>query len=276
MTTFSDTAIDAIRGLSATAKQEAKILKAKADEAARLQRVWEGFGEYVDKKWFLHVLAVIDTESETLRTMRAAAHPAIPALEEIYRCSKEQAESLRRRFVNNLDEACRVNQLPLDRDSSRHPRYTFENGFLQLEIDDYKGLARLSDNEGKIDEIPADIGAIVELVQREHKRLFARKFDGAKFLQKLRRQYCALLEKQGEPDGTSLPIRRITARLGKNEDKFRTDEFLVDLSRLVEQGPAEIEGHRFDLQQTKDTSQGILLHGAAGRGYVGFITFRKV
>lgn len=276
MTTFSDTTVDAIRSLSATAKQHAKILKAKAEDAARVQRAWGEFCNYVDKNWCLHILASMESESETLKKMRAEGHPAIPALEEVYRIAKEQSESLRRRFVNNLGEACQVNQLPLDRESSRHPRYTFEQGFLQLEIDDYKGLARLADNEGRIGEISADVGAIVELVQREHKRLFARKFDGAKFLQKLRHQYCALLDKQGEPDGASLPIRRITARLGKNEEKFRTDEFLVDLSRLIEQGPPEIDGYRFDLQQTKDTNQGMLLHGAAGRGYVGFITFRKV
>jgi hypothetical protein len=276
MTTFSEAAVDAIRGLSATAKQKAKFLRAEADEAARVQRVCEELFAFVGKGWPLHIVALLDKENELLKSLRAEGHAAIPALEDVYRGSKEQAESLKRRFTNNLDEACKSNSLPLDRDSSRHPRYTFENGFIHLEIDDYKGRARLSNNETRLDEFPADIGAIVEAIQREHKRLFARPFDGKKFLQKLRRHYCALTAKQGEQDGDSLPIRRITARLGKNEDKFRTDEFLVDLSRLVDQGPADVDGYRFDLQQTKDTKQGMLLHGPAGRGYVGFITFRKV
>jgi len=265
-----------MRGLLATAKQKAKILKAEADEAARVHRVWEDLFAFLSKDWPLHILALIEREAELLKKLRADGNAAIPALEDVYRSSKEQAEGLKRRFVNNLDEACKASSLPLDRDSSRHPRYTFEKGFIHLEIDDYKGVARLSDNETRLDEFPADIGAIVEAVQREQKRLFARPFDGKKFLQKLRRQYCALVAKEGEQDGASLPIRRITARLGKNEDRFRTDEFLVDLSRLVEQGPAEVDGYRFDLQQTKDTNQGMLLHGPAGRGYVGFITFRKV
>jgi hypothetical protein len=43
-----------------------------------------------------------------------------------------------------------------------------------------------------------------------------------------------VVEKQR--DGASIPIRMITRRLGKNVRGFRTDEFLVDLSRLADQG----------------------------------------
>ena len=72
-----------------------------------------------------------------------------------------------------------------------------------------------------------------------------------------------------------MPIRRITHRLGKNEKGFHTDEFLVDLSRLAEEGPLQVDDVKVDLQQTKDTTQGMLLHGVASSGYVGFIVFRK-
>lgn len=266
---------DVIRELTATARQRAKALQAEADGAARLLKVWEELSSFVERNWPLHTLDLLEKQRELLRTMRTERHPAIHALDDLLCSAKEEAESVRRRFINGLDEACSKNGIPLDRES-RHPRYTFEKGFIQLEIDDQKGLARLSDHEGRLDEFLADIGAIVEGIQREHARLFGRQFDGRKFLQKLRRNYLAVLEKQGETDGASVPIRRITTRLGKNEEGFRTDEFLVDLSRLVERGPAETDGFRFDLQQTKDTNQGMLLHGAAGRGYVGFITFRKV
>ncbi len=97
-----------------------------------------------------------------------------------------------------------------------------------------------------------------------------------KVLSKLRHQYLAIVRRDKESDGASIPIRNLTSRLGKNEKGFRTDEFLIDLSRLVESDHLEIDGRRLDLQQTKDAHQGMLLHGAAGRGYIGFITFRKV
>ena len=276
MTTFPEQSADAVRELTAKARQKAKILKAEAEEASRIQKVWDDLTFWMAENWFLHILDLMRREAELLKKMRAENDPAVPALESVYQVAKENAEAQWRRFVNNLDAACAAAQLPLDRESSRHPRYTFEKGFIHLEVDDYKRLAKLSDYEGELDQFPADVPAIVQAVKREHKRLFSRPFDGAKFLQKLRRGYLAVLAKQKEPDGTSLPLRRITARLGKNEDKFRTDEFLLDLSRLVERGPAEQEGYRFELQQTKDTNQGMLLHGAAGQGYIGFIVFRKV
>src|SRR5262249_14103360 len=138
-----------------------------------------------------------------------------------------------------------------------------------------KRTARLSNHEGRLAEIPADIAAVVEAIQQEQKRVFGRAFNGAKFLKLLRAQYKAVVTKEKQTDGASVPIRQITRRLGKNAKGFRTDEFLVDLSRLAEQGPFEIDGRRLDLQQTKDTSQGMLLHGAAARGYVGFVVFKE-
>ena len=276
MTIFSEESNDAVRELTAKARQTAKILKAEAEEATRIQKVWDDLSFWMGENWLLHILDLMRREAELLKKLRADNHPSIQALESIHQVAKENADAQWRRFVNNVDAACAAEQLPLDRESSRHPRYTFEKGFIHLEIDDYKRVAKLSDYEGELDQFPADVPAIVQAVKKEHKRLFARPFDGKSFLQKLRRSYLAILDKQKEPDGTSLPLRRITTRLGKNEDKFRTDEFLVDLSRLVERGPAELDGCRFELQQTKDTNQGMLLHGVAGQGYIGFIVFRKV
>ena len=151
-----------------------------------------------------------------------------------------------------------------------------EAEFFQLEVDEQKGIARLSDNEGNLAQLPADVAAIVERVEAERKRICGRRFDGKKFLKGLRTHYLAVIKKEAQQDGASIPIRQITRRMGKNVKRFRTDEFIFDLSRLVDNGPLEIEGVRLDLQQTKDTNQGILLHGKAGRGYIGFIVFRKV
>jgi hypothetical protein len=63
--------------------------------------------------------------------------------------------------------------------------------------------------------------------------------------------------------------------MAENTKGLRSDEFLVDLSQLAQDGPFEIGGRKLDLQQTKDTNQGMLLHGAAGRGYVGYIVFKE-
>lgn len=261
---------------TAIAAQKAKALKAEADEAAHIHKIWEDIISFLSRRWLLHVLALIDKEAPLLKKMRADNHPAIPSLEEIYRITKEQAEEFKSyRFPTYLEEACRAANLSLDKDS-RHPHYKFESGFFQLNVDDHKKTARLSNNETRLCEVSADIEAIIEAVQRERKRVFERPFDAKKFLKKLRIQYLAVIKSEKLSDGSSVPIRHITRRLGKNEKGFRTDEFLIDLSRLVERGAIEIDGRQFELQQTKYAEQGMLLHGAAGRGYIGFILFKKV
>lgn len=273
-TNFPENLLDVVSDLSNTATHKAKALRAEAEKAIHVQEVWQKLLSYVNRQWPLHILALLEKESALIEQTRVDAPAASGSLEEISRLAKEQAETIMRRFPSLMEEACASHQLPLDRDS-RHPRYKFENGFFQVEVDERKRTARLSDYEGQLAELPADVGAIVEAFRREHTRVFGRDFDREKFLKKLRNQYVSLAKRENLPEGASLPIRRITSRLGKNEKGFRTDEFLIDLSRLVGQGPLEIDGYVLDLQQTKDTQQGMLLHGPAGRGYIGFIIFRK-
>lgn len=266
--------IDEIRDLHASTKADAQRIKAEAEAKVQEERFWADFRDYLAKGWALHLLAFSDKEGPRLKKMRAENHPAFPTIEAVYRMAKDESERIFRRFPTLLEEAFAGKAVSID-PTSRHPKYTLEGGFFRLEIDDKKRTARLSDHEGRLAEIPADVEAIFENVLKEHERIFGRKFNTKKFLQSLRTQYKAIISKDKQPDGSSVPIRQITRRLGKNVKGFRTDEFLVDLSRLAQDGPFEIDGRRLDLQQTKDTNQGMLLHGAAGRGYVGFIVFKE-
>jgi hypothetical protein len=271
---FREELQDGVMTLLASAKERAKALKAEADDAARIQKVWEDLHSFMVKEWPLHILDLVDREAPLLKALRAEGHPAIQVVEGVYRDAKEQADALKRRYPSHLEEACRSTGLALDAES-RHPTYSLEQGFFQLKVDEQNWTARLSDHEGRLADLPADVGAVVEVILGEHKRIFGRPFNGPKFLKLLRSQYLAVAKKEKQPDGASIPIRHITRRLGKNAKGFRSDEFLVDLSRLVEQGPMDIDGYRLDLQHTKDTNQGMLLHGVAARGYIGFVVFRK-
>ncbi len=266
---------DDVMDLLASAKECARSLKAEADSAARIERVWEGLHSFMVKEWPLHILDLLDREAPLLKALRAERHPAIQAVDGVYRDAKEQADAVKRRYPSHLEEACRSAGLALDPES-RHPTYSLEQRFFQLKVDEQKWTARLSDNEGRLADLPADVEAVGEALFRERKRIFGRPFNGPKFLKLLRSQYTAVAKRDKQADGASIPIRHITRRLGKNAKGFRSDEFLVDLSRLVEQGPMDIDGYRLDLQQTKDTTQGMFLHRPAGRGYIGFVVFRKV
>ncbi len=271
---FGGDALESIRDLLTDARARAKELRTEAERAEHIRHVWDDLLIFVDRGWFLHVQDLMDRERNLLHQLREQNHPALDRLEHIYRTAKQEGVSILKRFPSHLEGASSSAGLSIDRES-RHPRYSFDDKFFQLEIDDRKGTARLSDHEGQLVELPADVWAVIETVQRERARVMERPFNGEQFIAKLRHQYLAIVAKDGLADGDAVPIRRITARLGKNEKGFRTDEFLIDLSRLVEQGTTEINSYALELQQTKDTSQGMLLHGASGRGYVGYIKFRR-
>lgn len=257
------------------AKQKTEELRTAADEAFRVVKFWQDLSDYLAKNWPLHVLRELDRNQAQLAALGAAisGHPVDFAT--IRQQALEEAETQQRRFPGLVEQESKRLGLPLDAELSRHPKYCFRGSFLQVEILEAKGLARLSNNEGRLAELPADVVAMLLAIQAEDRRIFGRTFDGKAFIKKLYGCYREILRKEKQPAGKSIPIRKITSRFGKNEKGFRTDEFIADLSRLLEQGPTEIAGHALDLQQTKDTNQGMLLHGSAGRGYVGFISFRK-
>lgn len=250
-------------------------LKKEAEEARHTERFWNGINELASKGWSFHIMALINREQARLKHMRAEEHPAIPAIEQLYRLAKEDKKNVLRRYPDLIEKACQTAGLHIDR-NSRHPKYILANGFFRLEINESKGSARLSDNEGKLGELPADLDAVIDLLKKEYDRIFKRKFTGGRFLKRVRKYYKDILKKEELSDGSSVPIRYITRRMAKNLKKFRTDEFVVDLSKLAEKGPFEIDGRKLDLQQTKDTKQGMLLYGAAARGYIGFIVFKEV
>ncbi|MBU1744595.1 MAG: hypothetical protein KJ649_06845 [Proteobacteria bacterium] len=255
--------------------QQMRKIEAQLAESRKRHQFLSELNTFLKKDWPQHILALLNKESQTIKTIDADNQALKETLDFIRSSAVEKVAVLQRRFPAFLDEACKAANLPLDRES-RDPQYTFEKGFFTLLIDYQKGRARLSDYEGRLHEFPSDIGAVVEYVQIEYKRVFGKTFDGQKFLKKLRNHYLAIIKKEGIADGSELSIRRITTRLGKNEKGFRTDEFIVQLSRLVAEGPVEIDNRRVDLQQTKDSQQGIYLHGLAGRGYIGYIMFKEV
>jgi len=176
----------------------------------------------------------------------------------------------------DIEQMAKTHGLPLDLALSVHPKYQFCAGFLTLEIDDVRRIARLKDYEENLGNMLPDIDVIAQAITHHEARLFGRVFDGPKFLEKIRRAYSAILKKEKRAEGEAVPLREIAHRLADNEKSFRRDEFLIDLSRLSEKGPAEIGGYRFEFQQTKDINQGFLLYGPSGRGMVNLLIFRKV
>jgi hypothetical protein len=249
--------------------------KEEAELALKKQKIWENLTFYLNKEWHFHILNLFNKEKLFFDQIKSENEVIRQNLEIIENIARPKTEEIKRRFPLLIENAFKDRRVSLDK-GSRHPDYSLQNGFFKIKIDEYKGTAKVSDTEGSLAEVPADVDAIVDAITKEFARIFDRPFDGKKFFKNLRKNYCAIIKNEKIPDGESVPIRKITTRLGKNEKGFRTDEFLVDLTRLVEAGSSEFEGLRLELQQTRDTNKGMLLQGEMNSGYIGFITFKKM
>lgn len=266
--------LEVLQRLRDEAQAEQQRAKRVLEAAEAALRIREDLLKYHQKVWPAHFKHIVEYEAGHFKEVRSQQPEAAQVIEALYLEAKKATPETLRRFPALFDTACAEAGLDIDR-TSRHPRYRVCQAFLEVEVLESSQEVRISDREGILDRMPCDIGAVVEAIQRHNERLFGRKFEAKSFLKRLYGQYQAILKKENLPDGYALPIRRITHRLGKNQKGFRTDEFLVGLSRIIREGPLEIDGRRVDLQHTKDDRQGMLLHGLESRGYVGFISFRK-
>lgn len=266
--------VETLQRLRDEAKVELRHKKKSLEVAEATLQIREDLLEYYQKGWSAHLQWLIEHEADHFKELRSQQPKVAEVIEVLYLEAKAAAAESLRRFPALFEKACSEAGLHIDR-ASRHPRYRVCQSFIEVEVLESSREVRISDREGLLDKMPSDVIAVIQAIQRHNARLFERKFETHDFLKRLYHHYQAILKKENFPDGYDLPIRRITHRLGKNVKGFRTDEFLVDLSRLIREGPLEIDGRRVDLQQTKDERQGVLLHGLESRGYVGFISFKK-
>ena len=185
-------------------------------------------------------------------------------------------ESTLKQFDRLFPDAAQLAHIDID-STSRHPRYTVKQGFIQVEVDERSYSATITPRDGKSIELGLDVYAIVERLESEIDRLFGRKADHSRFLRTLFNAYSAVIRSDADrQDGDEVSLRRVMNRLDKNLKKsLSPDEFNVDLSEIIRSGHLEIAGHRIQLNHTRIPRQGMLLHGLEEGGYQGFISFKK-
>jgi hypothetical protein len=266
------TALSTIHQLQSNAEATIERLRKETEQATRSAQMWKELQSNILQGWSCHVLLTLNREAALVDNAKTKDVAVSLALRQIEEQANAQATLIMRRYPKLLEQSA-SGKLLLDAEG-RHPRYTFEKGFFSLEVNEKTRMARLSDYGGKLADIPADPDAAVAAIQREKQRVFERDFDGSGFLADLRKEYLAVLHSMNEQDGESAPIRDVIRNLKKNK-KFREDEFIFDLSKLVKQGPQRIDGRTLDFQQTRDAKQGVILLLENGGGYVGYLVFRK-
>lgn len=276
---MSNEPTDLLAAAANQAAEDAERLTLELGNAKKLAALLQQLVTHRDRAWPLHIKASCEREKTFLAELRKREHAAIVLIEDLYRDAKERATKAIEQLPRDIEKLAKQAGLSIDFTQSAHPKYYFlQEGFVEVRIDDKKQIALIGNRECKGMTMPADASAIIEAVAAERQRLFERGNPGAEFLAAVHKGYQQQLKKEGCKAGDPVPLRQIYARMADDRKdprapRYQADEFLIDMSFLVEQGPGEIDGIGFTLQQTKDTDEGMLLIGPAGRGMVSLIRF---
>ena len=228
-------------------------------------------------KWPLHVIDWFARNRTLVNEIDSIGRGRLPsALAVILLEATEEADELRKRYSFLMDKTAEWSSFKPD-STSRHPIYRFQNGFFTVTVAEPAYTARIEDLAGVLaDRMPADPSAIIGFLQQENARIFGRPFDATAFLERLLKNYTALTDKDPElKDGEPVPIRRIMGRLRDSEKAFHNDEFLVDLTKLLDSHVSDIDGRTMMLEQTKEIERGLYVFPKYGNGYVGFLRFTR-
>lgn len=255
------------------ARRQVDVARQQLEHAQRARGFWDDLAASLARGHAAHALLLLRREAEVVRDLQGKNDDAVHKLRELHVELRERARSTANAIAREFPTAAREVGIQID-STSRHPGYTFSQGFLRLEMDERNFTAKVVPRDGEEIVVGLDLSLVVETLRSEHARLFQRDLDAQSFLRSLYTAYAAVLRAETRPDGDEVPLRRVTNRLAKNLNRFAADEFNVDLSRLVQKGDLVVDGKRVHLNHTRDRRQGMLLHGLESGGYVGFISFK--
>jgi hypothetical protein len=258
-------------------RQREERLQHELDDVHYRAPLLDELHQYVHDKWSLHVVDWFARNKDVVEDISRSIKTGLPgAMMSVLREAVQDADELKKRYSLQMDTTAAKRKLRPDA-TSRHPVYRFQKGFFTVSISEPGFTARIEDLAGPlVDRMPADPSAIIGYLQRERTRIFERPFDPAVFLQKLLKNYLAIVEREPELKvGEPMPIRRITGRLHDNEKGFRNDEFLVDLTQLLDSHVSDVDGWTLTLEQTKDIERGLYVFPKYGPGYIGFLRFTR-
>lgn len=162
------------------------------------------------------------------------------------------------------------------------------NKMIEIEIDRKNNKVKVNDQIIK----GFNINEICSAISKENKRLFSRKFNADRFLENLFDAYLTLTKKKNYNLGDAIPILDVYHLLilsnqpkkfwnnpiKSNFKPYMTDEFSVDVSRLLKEKKVETKnGFKLELVSSRSPKDSIFLAMPNGdRVYRGMIRFKRV
>jgi len=255
-----------VADLAKDADKQVAALQSQLKDAQQIQRFLAVFSGTLDAghpSEAVRVLASHKKQLELLARVDADTANRIQSLGSELRAQVEDGfQDLPRDFPLALQEA----GLALD-PSSRHPRYSLLDEFIEVRFDKAKLEATVLPRDGRKTVLGVEPDVVGAHIAAEVARLTARPFEPKAFLTTLVGAYKAVRKELGTAGGENVRLKDLVAELAKDRN-FRADEFNVDLSKLVRD--KESTG-RVALDNARDPENGILLWQLDQRGYYGYI-----
>lgn len=252
---------------------EREVAERRLDQINLALNVWRRVRDDLRAGHYADAFIAI-TETGDPPVVLEASHSHRVVAEELRTALESKAREATARFGKDFPSLARSSGLEIDR-TSRQPKYTLMQGFVKVDVDERRHAVTIRPRDGASTRVGADAALVTERVVAEIRRITDRPLDADGLARSLHTAYVAVLRAEGRPEGEEVPLRRVTARLAKNLNRFAADEFNYDLARLVRLGKTVIDGKRLHLNHTRNARQGLLLHGMEEGGYVGFLSFKR-
>lgn len=249
------------------AEERVKALKARLKESLGIAELLTSVLESQRSDHPSQALRALRANARVVEAMRSREQSAGELMRDMESSLAEIVNENFRALLTAFPGAAKAAGLLID-PTSKHPKYSLEAQLLTVEFDKARLEGRVTTPGGRRVATSIDVDIVVKHLLGEKERLLNRPFSpdvyGAQLLEMFRGA-AASADSSG-PDG-AVPILALLERSGTNKD-FRTDEFLVDLSKFVR---SETSGVRVRLDHTRDSSRGVQLWQLEDRGFYGYI-----
>ncbi len=253
--------------------REQETAERRLEQIQLAGEVWRRVQKDVPAGHYADALIAITTTGDPPVVLEGS-HPLRTLAQQLRDYLEPKSREATSRFERDFPALARSHGLELDR-TSRHPHYTLMQRFIRVDVDERRCTVTILPRDGTPVIIGADAALAADRLAAEIRRITERPFDADGLARSLHTAYDAVLRAERRPDGDEVPLRRVTARLAKNLNRFAGDEFNYDLARLVRRGKTVVAGKRLHLNHTRNARQGMLLHGMEEGGYVGFLSFKR-